>query len=211
MAYATVEDLRAEGFPAEDIPDTRARHVLEEASALIDAVTGQFFEPRGLTLVLEGRGVPSLWPPVPAIRIDRVTVNGDPWLVDTTDLVVVGAPVVLGFDGPRITRVLGVWPHRSAVAVQGLWGYTEPDATPIGRTPIAIRRACLLLASRHAPQLTDETAGDARSPWRIIEERTRDQSVKLADPSSRAPHLSGDVEVDALLWPYVRRPSMGAA
>jgi hypothetical protein len=211
MPYAAIEGLRAEGFSAEDIPDARAQHVLNEASALIDAVTGQFFEPRPLTLVLEGRGAASLWLPFPIIRVDRVVVDGEIWHTGQSDLVVVGAPVVPGSDGPRITRVLGAWRHRAAIVVEGLWGYTEHDATPLGRTPLAIRRACLLLAARLAPPLANDAAGEARSTWRIIEERTRDQSVKLADPSSRVPHLSGDAEVDALLWPYVRRPGMGAA
>jgi hypothetical protein len=211
MAYATIEDLRVEGFSAEDIPDTRAQHVLNEASALIDAVTGQFFEPRPLALVLEGRGAASLWLPFPIIRVHRVVVDGDLWHTTQSDLVVVGSPVLPGSDGPRITRVLGVWRQRATVLVEGLWGYTEPDTTAVGRTPSAIRRACLLLAARLAPRLADDAAGEARSTWRIIEERTRDQSVKLADPSSRVPVLAGDAEVDALLWPYVRRPGMGAA
>ena len=56
MAYATLEDLRREGFSAEEMPDDRAQQALADASAVIDSVTGQFFEPRPLTLVLEGRG-----------------------------------------------------------------------------------------------------------------------------------------------------------
>src|SRR5687767_2000673 len=141
MAYATLEDLRSEGFSAEEIPDDRAQQALADASALIDAVTGQFFEPRSLTLVLEGRGAPSLWLPVPVLRVDQLVVNGEAWPGDLRDLVVIGAPVVPGSNGPRITRLRGEFRVRAPVAVTGLWGYTEADGTSFGRTPLAIRRA----------------------------------------------------------------------
>jgi hypothetical protein len=210
MAYATLEDLRSEGFSAEDIPDARAQRALDDASALIDAVTGQFFEPRQLTIVLEGRGAASLWLPVPVIRIDRLLVDGNPWSSDLAGLVIVGAPVVRGLDGPRITRRYGVFPKGASNVIEGLWGYTEPNGSPVGRTPLAIRRACLLMVTRLAPPLADDASVEARKQHQIIEERTRDQSFRLAAPPERAPFLVGDAEVDALLWPFVRPPSMGA-
>jgi hypothetical protein len=211
MAYATLEDLRLEGFSAEEMPDDRAQQVLADASAIIDSVTGQFFEPRPLTLVLEGRGARSLWLPFPVIRVDELVVDGEPCPGDLRDLVVLGAPVVPGTDGPRITRLRGEFRLRAPVAVTGLWGYTEPNGTAFGRTPLAIRRACLLLVTKLAPPLADDASLEARQRAQVIEERTRDQSFKLANPSERVPFLIGDVEIDALLWPYVRRPAMGAA
>jgi hypothetical protein len=211
MAYATIEDLRGEGFSAEEMPDDRTQHALAEASAVIDSVTGQFFEPRPLTLVLEGRGARSLWLPFPVIRVDELVVDGEPWPGDMRDLVVLGAPVVPGTDGPRITRLRGEFRLRATVVISGLWGYTEPDGTALGRPPLAIRRACLLLVTRLAPPLADDASIEARQRAQVIEERTRDQSFKLANPSERVPFLVGDAEVDALLWPYVRRSAMGAA
>jgi hypothetical protein len=210
MAYATLEDLRSEGFSAEDIPDARAQRALDDASALIDAVTGQFFEPRQLSIVLEGRGAASLWLPVPVIRVDRLLVDGNPWSSDLAGLVIVGAPVVRGLDGPRITRRYGVFPRGASTVIEGLWGYTEPNGSTVGRTPLAIRRACLLMVTRLAPPLADDASVEARQQPQIIEERTRDQSFRLAAPPERAPFLVGDAEVDALLWPFVRPPSMGA-
>jgi hypothetical protein len=70
------------------------------------------------------------------------------------------------------------------VVVEGLWGFTEDDGTPTGRTPPAIRRATMLLVLRSMAPLADDASFEARSRWRIIEERTRDQSYRL-DPSKQ--------------------------
>jgi hypothetical protein len=209
--YATREDLRAEGVSADQVSDDRVDRALEEATALIDAVTGQFFEPRSHTFVLAGRGAPSVWLPVPILRLDSLAVGGTPWPIGGRDLIVVGAPVMPGTDGPRLTRTHGGFPRDVPIIAEGLWGYTEADGTSLGRTPLAIRRACLLLAMRFLPQLATDESVEARAQGRVIEERTRDQSYRLQGPSERVPVLTADAEVDALLWPFLRRPGLGAA
>ena len=55
-----------------------------------------------------------------------------------------------------------------------------------------------------------DAAGEARNRWRILEERTRDQSYKL-DRVSRSGVLTGDPEVDEILLRYRRPAPMGAA
>jgi hypothetical protein len=127
--------------------------------------------------------------------------------------VVVGAPEQAGFDAPRRTlRHCRVVPRgRGNVVVEGLWGFTEDDGTPEGRTPLAIRRACLLLVLRGLAPLADDASFEARSRWRIIEERTRDQSYRLDAAKQAARQLTGDPEVDVLLAPYVRPSPLGAA
>lgn len=212
--YATALDLRAEGVTAAEASDARLELLLAEASSLIDRVTGWFFEPRLLTLTLSGRGAPSIELPVPPIRVDRLLLGTMELSLDPSELLVVGAPVQPGFDGPRFTRRHGrTFPrgHGNVVA-EGLWGFTEYDGTPTGRTPPAIRRATMLLVLRSMAPLSDDASFEARSRWRIIEERTRDQSYRL-DParSATAGNFTGDPEVDALLAPYVRPTPIGAA
>lgn len=212
--YASVADLRAEGVTAAEASDARLELLLDEASQLIDRVTGWFFEARSLTLQLSGRGAPSLELPVPPIRLDRLLLGSVELSLDPSQLLVVGAPIQPGFDGPRVTRRHGrVFPrgHGNVVA-EGLWGFTEQDGTPTGRTPPAIRRATMLLVLRSMAPLADDASFEARSRWRIIEERTRDQSYRL-DPSktSAAASLTGDPEVDALVGLYVRPAPIGAA
>jgi hypothetical protein len=56
---------------------------------------------------------------------------------------------------------------------------------------------------------TDDAA-EARDRWRIIEEKTRDQSYKLDKPGDPGP-LTGDPEVDRILTRYRRPAGLGAA
>ena len=211
--YATVDDLRAEGVTAAQATDERLASLIEEATATIDRITGWFFEPRTLTLRMDGRGAPSLEPPVPSIELDRLAIDAVELSLAPDDLVVVGAPVAPGFDAPRLTLTrCRVFPKgRGNVTGDGLWGYTEDDGTPHGRTPLEIRRACMLLVLRSLPLLGDgDSSGEARSRWRLIEERTRDQSYRL-DPDSRTALFTGDPEVDAILVRYRRPSGLGAA
>jgi len=228
--YASVAELREEGVTAAMASDARLARLLEEATATIDRVTGWFFEPRPASYRLDGRGAPTLELPVPPIvltRIDSAFEDGSfgqrtltplvPWGVprlpiDERAMIVRGSPVAAGFDGPRITLRFGfAFPRgRGNVLVEGLWGYTEPDGTPHGRTPLAVRRAAMLLVLRNVAPLGNDDAVEARSRWRIVEERTRDQSYRLDPLRVRAPVLTGDPDVDVLLAPYVRPAPLGA-
>ncbi len=217
--YATVDHLRDEGVTAAQASDDRLIALIDEASSFIDQVTGWFFEPRALSFRMDGRGVPSIEPPAPPIRVDRLAVEDAELSLDPNDLVVVGAPIQPGFDGPRLTLRHGrVFPRgQGNVEAEGLWGYTEDDGTTEddgmteGRVPLAIRRACILLVLRWLSPLADsDGAEDARNRWRIIEERTRDQSYKL-DRVAQTGAFTGDPEIDGILARYRRPPGMGAA
>ena len=210
--YATVADMRDEGVTVAQATDERLAALLEEASRIIDRVCGWYFEPREHSYLLNGRGTPSIEPSVPPIRIDRITVGGIDIPLDADHLHVVGSPVHPGFDAPLLALKTGTFPKGTGnVEVDGLWGYTEDDGTPEGRIPMNIRRACMLLAMRWiAPVGDPDSSRDARFRWRIIEERTRDQSYKLDRLSSQT-NLTGDPEIDELLFDYRRPPGMGAA
>ena len=83
------------------------------------------------------------------------------------------------------------------IEVEGRFGFTEDDGTPEGRTPLAIRRACILMVLRGLPLLTSADSDDAKNRWRILEERTRDQSYKL-DRVQRSAAFTGDPEIDSI-------------
>ncbi len=224
--YAEISGLRDEGVAPTTATDARLKALLDEATHTIDRVTGQFFEPRDLTLRFGGRGTPTIELPAPPIRLHSLKVDFEgrapfPYVsgyafefsLDAADLVVVGAPVRSGFDGARLTLRHGLcFPKgHGNITVAGRWGYTEDDGSPEGRTPLAVRRACMLLVLRGLVPLADDAAFEARSRWRILEERTRDQSYRLEASRGGGPWLTGDPEVDALLAPYVRTSPLGAA
>jgi hypothetical protein len=210
--YASAEDLRAEGVTAAMASDARLLSLLVEACALLDRVTGWFFEPRAKSFQLDGRGTPTLELPTPPLQLDEVRIFGATISMHPDDLVIVGAPVEPGFDAPRLTLRRAVFPRGVGnVEASGLWGYTEPDGTPLGRTPLAIRRAAMLLVLRQLPKLTDADSAAARSAWRLLEERTRDQSYRLAAWRDAGVVLTGDPEVDELIARYRRPAGLGAA
>lgn len=211
--YASVADLRNEGVTVAEASDERLLSLIDEATQLIDRVTGWFFEARTTTLRLSGRGRPTLELPVPSIQLTRLTVDGQEQSLDPDDLFVVGAPIGVDFDGARMTRLRHRVFHRGHgnVVAEGRFGFTEYDGTAEGRTPRAIHRACMLLVLRGVPLLSSEAAADARSSWRIIEEQTRDQSYRLSPTEASTIVLTGDPEVDSLLRPYLRPPPLGAA
>ncbi len=210
--YASVADIRDEGVSEAQASDDRLLALIDEAGRAIDSFTGWFFEPRTLTLRLDGRGTPSIEPPVPPIELTQLLVGGSTLSLSPDDLVVVGAPVPPGFDAPRITRTRRrVFPKAAGnVEAAGVWGYTEEDGTPQGRTPIEIRRACMLLVLRWlSPLGTDDS--EARNRWRILEERTRDQSYKLDRVTGAGSTFTGDPDIDGIVARYRRPPGLGAA
>ncbi len=211
--YAAVADVRAEGVDA-SVEDSRLQRLIDEATSTIDRVTRQFFEPRQMTLRLDGRGTPTIELPVPPVELTSIGVGTEGGFgLDPNALLIVGSPIGPGYGGARFSLRHGlVFPKgRGNVIAEGRWAYTEDDGTPDGRTPLAVKRACILLVLRGLHPLADDAAFEARSRWRIIEERTRDQSYRLDPNRGGGLLLTGDPEVDALLTPYVRTSPLGAA
>lgn len=211
--YATVQDLRNEGITPAQADDSRLEMLLEEGSRMIDHFAGWWFEPRFKILRLDGRGTPTIELPVPPIKLQHLVAGGKLVSREEGDLLITGAPVEPGFDAPAITLLGGaVFPiGRANVEATGWWGFTEENGSEEGRTPVEIRRVCMLLALRWLPLMgrIDDMA-DALNRWRIIEERTRDQSYKLDRLHEAAP-FTGDPEIDRILMRYKRPVWLGAA
>jgi hypothetical protein len=209
--YATVQDLRNEGITEAQASDARLQALIEEATASIDRITGWFFEPREMTVYMDGRGTPSIEPPYPPIDLVELTMNERLLNLDNGEVVIIGAPVQPGFSAPRITLKVGVFYTGAANVVgEGIWGFTEDDGTEYGRTPLAIRRACMMMVMRMLPLMGNtEDSADARNAWRIIEEKTRDQSYKLDKPSTSST-VTGDPELDQILARYSKPMGLGA-
>lgn len=105
------------------------------------------------------------------------------------------------------------------VHVRGVFGFTEPDGSPAGRTPALIAHAAMLLVRRHMMGGGVGVGGGPSGGGAVTSERTRDQSVTYASPgtvgSGRAgsPLLgafTGDPEIDTLLARFMRQASLAA-
>lgn len=195
MSYCELADVRAEGVDSTSAEDARVTFLIDLSTKYIDRVTGQFFESRRRTYTLDGPGVDTLFFRVPVVELVRVVID------DTTaaDLAAFVA------DDRRLIRRGAVFPRgRANVVVEADFGCLED-----GETPALIKRVCILLVIRNAPQAATEEAVDARRQGMIVEEKIRDYSYKLADIAQNG-GPTGDPEIDAILEMYGAPPAIGA-
>ena len=241
--YALVSDLRAEGVSATEATDARLARLIRLASQYVERMTGRFFEPRSMTLTLDGSGGRILLLGHPIIAVRDVTlliampVNVGELPVAPSFFRVYNRHLTQGLlepddrENPRLeffheSDLLGVHSTPAAslglgslvwlrgvqnVVVNGVFGFTDPDGSTIGRTPDLIRHVTKLLVLREIPAMTDTAQREERQKrWRIVSERTRDQGYNL-DPLRAQGGYTGDPEIDAILVAFQRPPSLGAA
>lgn len=96
------------------------------------------------------------------------------------------------------------------VHVRGVFGYTEPDGSPWGETPLLIQHALNLIVAREIPSISDtDGREDAQQRWRVVKDTAKDIAVQLDDPRKWGEWF-GDPEIDSILASFVRPPSMGS-
>lgn len=257
-AYVTIDELRDEGVAA-TITDAQLLRVIRRASALIDAWTHQWFEPRAMTMLLDGTGSDTLLigpaiisisqirilerdgsvnlvSPLEDITLDRVRVYNrhlqgltDP--DDRNNPKIQFVSSALGMPHRVVDRFASGWWQRGVqnVELTGFFGYTDPDPDetvvsggfPHGKTPEAIKLACLMLVVRDMLPLSDvEGRTDAALAGRVTRLRTRDQEIAYSSSNSSTGGTSvaasagsgifGNVEIMTLLAPYCRRFTLGS-
>jgi hypothetical protein len=210
--YCMLQDLRDEGFGPEAASNARLARAIAFASRTIERITGRFFEPRRQRIELDGRGSSELLLDEPIIAIEKIEIGGGGAVSGAT---VYNRHITQGLmlpddrQNPRIR--LGFPCGARNVRISGLFGYTEPDGSPTGTTPLLIRDACKRLVVREIPLLADtDRREDARQRHRILQERTREQSYtldRLAHPGA----LTGDADIDDILVQFMRPADLGAA
>jgi hypothetical protein len=228
MGYITLAEARAEGITEEMASDPEVLEKIDRATARIDELTGQWFEPRPLTLLLDGEGSRRLSLTMPIIEITEIIINGSETPVPEADYVVYNrhmSGLVHGAsddrDDPHIdygtvaaeNSVTRLWPKgRQNISVDGTFGYTDPPGPP-GTTPLSIKRACMLMVVQDLPQLGDP---DSRLEnflrTRLLSEKTRDQSQSYGTPRTTGArgYLTGNEQVDQLLEHFMSPLAIGA-
>ncbi len=209
MGYVTLSEVRAEGID----PNTSARRIrqlIDDVSREIDHFCGWFFEPRELTVKVSGRGTRVVQVPYPLIELHGVQISGHPRSVElfAFDQGPFEISPMHTFLGLKAGRYPGGFDN---VEVSSMFGFTvrDPDE-PMGVPPPAIKRAALLMVRRHIEPLFSDEAHETQNRWRILSERTRDQSYTLGRLAEVSGGLTGEPEIDQLLRPYVRPRPLGA-
>lgn len=174
MAYITVEDVRATGLSVETADDDAVAAALEMWQAFLERACRQWFEPRDLTLDIDGTDSDTLHFGVPIISIAELRLNGSSTALEATMYkAYVGKSYPDDRKNPRIKLVgddfrdiytaplsegrLKFRKGRQNQHVVGSFGYVEDD----GSTPALIKRALLKLVIE---KLTTPVYNDPNSP-----------------------------------------------
>ncbi|NSW82530.1 MAG: hypothetical protein HPY90_04515 [Syntrophothermus sp.] len=193
MAYCTVQDIREEGITAERATDTRLALLIDLATAYIDGITRQWFEPRAVTIMVDGTGGQTIFLPIFAIEVAAVTVDG----LAVTDFKVYNRFFPDDRRNPKIYREAG-WPRgRQNVVIAGTWGFVDKVGTEY-QTPALIKQAAKRLVIRELPLLGDSEGQEDRKRSRIVSETTDGHSYTLERLVGTL-DLTGDPDIDRVL------------
>jgi hypothetical protein len=217
--------LRTEAFECYPLNDIHA--ALNEAARYVQELTGRTFAPRFISALYNSELAGALPLEEVIIGISKVAFIGsgptdEIGVVSLDDLRIYNRHLV-GLlspddrDNPRIEFSTDQQPGRTIIQgsfeqgrqntlIEGVFGYTDFDGTPVGSTPVRLQKAVAVLALR---SLQDPLGLDVflSQPGRIKEARTRDQTVKFASSTDGGMGaLTGDRTIDDILIPYMRPP-----
>lgn len=242
QGYALVSDFRGEDFCEDAASTLRLLKLIDSESRRVETFTRRFFEPRYLKLRVDGTGDNTLLLGHPIIALSSVSIVEQPIAIDfDSDELRIYNRHLLGLldpddrKSPQISIPNIRWPYELGgtwsgifssspsirrnfpdyeqnVHVEGLFGYTDPDGTHLGRTPTDIRDVVMLMVQRKLPKLTDTDAlFDLQEGHRVTSLKTRDQSIDYGPKRvAGAIPFTGDPEIDRLLSAYTRSLRVGS-
>jgi len=213
--YVSVQDVRDEGFEDEDeFPNDRIEAAITKASNLIDRVTRRFFEPRELTIKLDGEGDDYQEFGHPLIALLELEIDGT--TIENSDIVVYNRHLTQNLLEPDDRR----WPKieykrdltnnrswfgiftegQQNIKVHGYFGYTElGPGDPVGETsegsqvpltygdtPELIKQACLMLVMQYIYPLADGDGEEYRRRLDVVRMKNRDQEIEYNKDTSEA-------------------------
>lgn len=238
--YALLSDLRTEGFTVAALKDDRALALISTASKAIERYTRRFFEPRALAFTVSGEGGRVVHLEHPVIALASIAIQDD--ALTRESFKVFNRHIAEGLlhpddrDNPRVEFGPQLWGFRRFegqaplprevfwtaprnVALEGLFGYTEPDEdSPTGTTPNLITRATMMIVAREQTGIGDVDGRKEASRGAVKDERTRDQSISygttradLAGSSgSGVGEFTGDPAIDDIIGLFCAPPYVGS-
>jgi hypothetical protein len=124
-----------------------------------------------------------------------------------------------GSNDDRNAVTIGSFPGGTKnLRIRGVFGYTEPDGSPMGCTPELLTDVLINMTYK---RLTDPTGTDVStwSPSRIASAKTRDQAITFATNSGSSSSgssaaddaLTGNARLDDIIDRYTRPAYVGSA
>lgn len=214
--YCFIADLIEHGVIESDGNKMRAARLINNASQTIRDATQRFFHAEYQDRLLDHRSGRLVSLPDPIIGLE--SFEYDETAEEDRDFIAVYARHLQrrtsggmdDRDNPKIMLDYRLPDGDQIIRIKGLFGYTDPDGSCDGKTPEAIREACVALVFRSMPEIgtdSDEREERAKRGF-MISEKTHSQSYNL-DPKAVSAGLTGDREIDDILGRYQKPFSLG--
>ena len=177
MAYITVAECRALGIST-DITDDAIAAAILVWTAFIDRATRQFFEPKTVTLDIDGNDSDTLFLPVPVISVTNLYINDDMVTAVPTDRYKVyngRGPIDDDRRNPKLRLIrhpnIFIRPDvfysgpvfmkgSKNQRIVGSFGFTESD----GSTPQLIKRAVAKMVKRSVEMDHEAAQNNGETP-----------------------------------------------
>jgi len=232
VGYVTTKQLQNWGF-AQTVAELQ--DLINIASRRVERLTGRFFEPRFLDMIVSSRGNRMQTFDQPIIAIESADIQATS-LAGTIEVIPIDPSVIQVFnrhlggllspddrDDPKI-QFVDAWATADTatlppvltfprgvlnIHVPGVYGYTDPDGSPMGETPVELSRAVAMLVAQAA--ISPVSSGSGSGGGLIKSARTRDQAVTYFGPTEGGgSNLTGNREIDDILISYARPAQLGA-
>lgn len=230
--YAGVSDVRDEGVGS-SVTDRRIIEKILEASQMLDTWTGRHFAPESKTLTLNGTRSTTLTLNEPVIAVEKVVlfdgfsdIEPPAYVVYNRHLQGLRNPD--DRDTPKLEFRGGWWETRynagsyrypnilskpqwggrepQSVKLTGVFGYTDPDGSPVGRTPQLATNIVVRMVLRELPKQNTMAAIMKRREAMITSMRTREQTIQWKEPSdlsgasyTNTTRFTGDPSIDIMI------------
>lgn len=219
--YVELADIRAEGIDAGELDDDRAEFLSAGWQSWFEHKTGNWFESRTKTFVLDGNGTRVLFMPCPIIAITALYINLDfDNAVDSDDYVIYNRYYPDDRQNPMIklkkevssssffNRNVGVFNVGDQnQKIVGDFGYVEED----GSVPFPVFRAILSLVVMSSEYMADGDIDVLRSGL-ITEEVTDRHRIRFANLFKEIGqwNSTGIAEIDDALRMFKRPAFVGS-
>lgn len=231
VSYVGSDVAALSGYPVEE-----RQQALEAASRMVESLTGRIFFPKQMIIRHSVRPDSRvLWLDQPIIAIGSMSLElSDPYSVTPTEYDMSTGNVrvfnrhltgLLSPDdrqNPKVELVGGYsndediafsrFPSGSQnIVIDGVFGYTDPDGTPLGEVPRLLQDVVIALADR---RLQDPTRANPimQNMNRVKMAKTRDQQVQFdTSGTTSSDSMTGDTRLDDILAGFCRPPHVGVA